>query len=219
VGVVGHVRYWGLAQDDQAKVRAQVYYPFAQVPDKLVPRWSELMSVAVRTRVEPLSVLAPLRGAVRGLSGDQVLYEVRTLEQLARSTLAQQRFLLLLFGIFAAIALLLACVGVYGVLAYLTSRRIPEIGVRIALGANSSNVLWMVLRQSLAMIGIGSILGIAGGVVAGRVLQRVVAGVRNEEPFTFALVVLVLIAAALLASLAPALRASRVDPMIALRQE
>jgi len=219
VGVVGHVRYWGLAEDDQAKVRAQIYYPFAQVPDKLMPRWSELMSVAVRTNVEPLSVLAPLRPAVRGLAGDQVLYEVRTLEQLARSTLAQQRFLLLLFGIFAAIALLLACVGVYGVLAYLTSRRIPEIGVRIALGANSGNVMWMVLRQSLAMIGIGSLLGIAGGVAAGRVLQRVVAGVRNEEPFTFALVVLLLIAAALLASLAPALRASRVDPMIALRQE
>jgi predicted permease len=219
VGVVDHVRYWGLAEDDQAKVRAQVYYPFAQVPDQMVPRWSELMSVAVRTKVEPLSVLAPLRGAVRGLAGDQVLYEVRTLEQLARGTLAQQRFLLLLFGIFAAIALLLACVGVYGVLAYLTSRRIPEIGVRIALGANSSNVMWMVLRQSLAMIGIGSVLGIAGGVAAGRVLQRVVAGVRNEEPFTFGLVVLVLVAAALLASLAPALRASRVDPMIALRQE
>ena len=219
VGVVGHVRYWGLAQDDQAKIRAQVYYPFSQVPDKLVPRWSELMSIAVRTSVDPVSVLPPLRNAVRGMTGDQVLYEVRTLEQLARSTLAQQRFLLLLFGIFAAIALLLACVGVYGVLAYLTSRRTPEIGVRIALGADSSKVIWMVLRESLAMISIGSLLGIAGGIAAGQLLQRVVAGVRSEEPLTFALVVVILVAAAVLASLGPAHRASRVDPMIALRQE
>ena len=141
------------------------------------------------------------------------------MEQLARSTLAQQRFLLLLFGIFAGIALLLACVGVYGVLAYLTNRRIPEIGVRIALGADSRNVLWMVLRQSLARIGIGTCLGTVAGIAAGRLLQRVVAGVRSEGPLTFGLVVLVLIAAALLASLLPALRASRVDPMIALRQE
>jgi predicted permease len=219
VGVVGHVRYWGLAGDDQAKVRAQLYYPFAQVPDNLVRRWSELMSLAVRTRVEPLNVLQPLRQAVRGSAGDQVLYEVRTLEQLARRTIAQQRFLLLLFAIFAAIALLLACVGVYGVLAYLTSRRIPEIGVRIALGADARNVMWMILRQSLAMIGIGTVLGAVGGIAGARVLQRVVVGVRAMEPLTFLAVVCVLVTAALLASYFPARRGSRVDPMIALRQE
>jgi predicted permease len=219
VGVVDHVRYWGLAEDDQAKIRAQYYYPFAQVPDQFVGRWSELMSIAVRTRVEPLRLLPQLRQAVRGVTGDQVLYEVRTLEQLARGTLAQQRFLLSLFSVFAAIALLLACVGVYGVLAYLTSRRIPEIGVRIALGADARSVMWMVLRQSLAMIGGGSILGIVGGVAAGRLLQRLVPGVQAEGPFTYGVVVALLLAAALLASLVPAGRASRVDPMIALRQE
>ena len=219
VGVVGHVRYWGLAGDDQAKVRAQLYYPFAQVPDKLVRRWSELMSMAVRTRVEPLTLVEPLRHAVRGITGDQVLYEVRTLELLARRTIAQQRFLLLLFGIFAGVALLLACIGVYGVLAYLTSRRIPEIGVRIALGADRSSVMWLVLRQSLVMIGTGILLGTAGGIAATRVLQRVVDGVRSTEPLTFVLMIAVLVTAALLASFVPAHRASRVDPMIALRQE
>jgi predicted permease len=219
IGVVGHVRYWGLAGDDQAKVRAQLYYPFAQVPDRLVRRWSELMSIAVRSRVEPLSLLEPLRHALRGVTGDQVLYEVRTMEQLAQKTIARQRFLLMLFAIFAGVALLLACIGIYGVLAYLTSRRVPEIGVRMALGANAREVRWLVLRQSLAMIGTGTLLGAAGGAVATRVLQRLIEGVHSTEPLTFVLMILLLVAAALLASFVPALRASRVDPMIALRQE
>ncbi|MBZ5604803.1 MAG: ADOP family duplicated permease [Acidobacteriia bacterium] len=117
VGVLGHVRQWGLAGDDQSKVRAQLYYPFAQVPDELVRRWSTLMSIAVRTSGDPLLLVEPLRREIRGATGDQVLYEVRTLEQLAQSSLARQRFLLLLFGAFAGLALLLACVGIYGVLA------------------------------------------------------------------------------------------------------
>jgi predicted permease len=219
VGVVGHVRHWGLATDDQAQVRAQFYYPFAQVPDALVHRWSELMSIAVRTSVPPLSLLQPLRQAVRGSAGDQVLYEVRTMEQLVSDSIARQRFLLLLFGIFAGLALLLACIGIYGVLAYLTGQRVPEIGVRIALGASPRNVIWLVLRQSLGMIGVGVVLGIVAALAAGRVLVHLVDGVRPAEFSTFALTVFVLATAALFASFLPAHRASRVDPMSALRQE
>jgi putative ABC transport system permease protein len=219
IGVVGHVRYWGLAGDDQAKVRATLYYTFAQLPDKLVPRWSELMSIAVRTNVDPWSLVAPLRQAVRGATGDQVLYEVRTIEQLAKSSLAQQRFLLLLFGIFAGIALLLACIGVYGVLAYLTNRRVPEIGVRMALGASTRNVLWLVLRQSLLMIAVGIVVGTAAALGAASLLHRLVTGVQGTEPLAFVSMVGILAAAALLASFIPARRASRVDPMIALREE
>jgi predicted permease len=219
IGVVGHVRHWGLASDDQALVRAQFYYPFAQVEDALLRRWSELMSITVRTGIAPLSVVEPLRRELRGATGDQVLYEVRTMEQLASGTLGTQRFLLLLFGIFAALALLLACVGVYGVLAYLVSRRVPEIGVRMALGATARDVMRLVLRESLEMIFAGAGIGAVAAFLAARVLPRWVAGVHSTEPWTFALMVCVLITAALFASFLPARRASRLDPVSALRQE
>jgi len=219
VGVVGHVRYWGMAGDDQAEVRAQLYYPFAQVPKLFLRRWSELMSIAVRTNVAPLSVLEPLKAAVRGAAGDQVLYEVRTMQQLAGESLALHQFLLLLFGIFAGLALLLACVGIYGVLAYLTTQRVPEIGLRMALGATPRQVVGMVLRQSLGMILPGVAAGFVAAIAAGRVLAHLVNAVRPTEPLTFALMVCVLMAAALAASFVPARRASRVDPMTALRQE
>ncbi|MDR3698224.1 MAG: ABC transporter permease [Candidatus Sulfopaludibacter sp.] len=219
VGIVGHVRYWGPAGDDQAKVRAQLYYPFAQVPDRLLRRWSDLMSIAVRTRVAPLSVVEPLKQAVRGATGDQVIYEVRTLDQLAGDSLGRQRFLLLLFSLFAGLAMLLACIGIYGVLAYLTSRRVPEIGVRMALGATAGEVTWLVLRQSLGMILTGAVLGGAAALAAGRVLLRLVEGMRPAGLSTLAVTIPVLVLAALGASLIPALRASRLDPLIALRQE
>jgi predicted permease len=219
VGVVGHVRHWGLAGDDQAQVRDQFYYPFAQVPDPLLRRWSELMSIAVRTRGAPLGVVAPLRREVRGDAGDQVLYQIRTMEELARATLARQRFLLLLFGVFAGLALLLACIGIYGVLAYLTTQRVPEIGVRMALGATAHDVMRMVLRESLVMILAGVCAGIAAALAAGHALESLVEGMQPTAPSTFAFTIGVLVLAALFASFLPARRASRVDPLRALRQE
>ena len=219
VGVVGHVRYWGLAGDDQAPIRAQFYYPFAQVPDSFLRRWSQLMSIAVRTSVPPLSLVQSLRRELRGAANDQVLYEVRTLEQLAHNSLSRQRFLMLLFGIFAALSLLLACIGIYGVLAYLTSLRIPEFGVRMALGATAGNVVRLVLRQSLGMIVAGVVVGTSAALAAERLLIRLVEGMSSTGLSTVAMMVAVLMAAALFASFLPARRASRVDPIQALRQE
>jgi hypothetical protein len=219
VGVVGHVRYWGLAADDQSDIRAQFYYALAQIPDQWMRRWSQLMSIAVRTEVPPLTVLQQLRRELKGSTGDQVLYMVRTLEDLARASLARQRFLLLLFGIFGALALVLACVGVYGVLSYLTSQRVPEIGVRMAMGATASHVIQLVLRQSLGMILVGVAVGAIAAVAAGRLLLHLVVGMRSMEPLTFALMILVLITAALAASFVPAWRASRLDAVEALRSE
>jgi predicted lysophospholipase L1 biosynthesis ABC-type transport system permease subunit len=219
VGVVGHVRHWGMASDDQAQVRAQIYYPLAQVPDTLLRRWAALMSMAVKSKVEPLSLLEPLRRAVRGTANDQVLYAVRTMDGLVSASLARQRFLLLLFAIFAGLALLLACVGIYGVMAYLTSQRVPEIGVRMALGADARSVVRLVLRQSTGMILAGVGLGVAAAFAATRLLVRLVDGMQATDPVTFAGMVAVLVAAALFACFVPARRASRVDPLKALRQE
>jgi predicted permease len=223
VGVVGHVRHWGLAGDDQAQVRAQFYYPFAQVAEPLLRRWSELMSIAVRTSVAPLNVIGPLRkdlrGATGGASGDQALYEVRTMEQLMIDSLARQRFLLLLFGIFAGLALLLASIGIYGVLAYLTGQRVPEIGVRVALGASAGEVMWLVLRQSLGMTLTGVGIGAVAALAAGRVLQRLVDGMQPIGPSTVVVMISILMVAAVFASFVPARRASRIDPVRALREE
>ena len=141
------------------------------------------------------------------------------MEQLVAASLERQRFLLLLFGIFAGIALLLASVGIYGVLAYLTSRRVPELGVRMALGATARDVMSLVLRQSVSMIAVGLVIGMVAAWGAGRLLVRVVDGMHSTELSTAAVMTLVLVAAAILASVVPARRASRVDVLEALRQD
>jgi predicted permease len=219
VGVVGHVRHWGLASDDQSRVRDQMYYPFAQVPVAYLRFFSTIMSIAVRTNADPAAIVQPLGQALRGAAGDQAIYGVETLENLATASLARQRFLSLLFGIFAGVALLLACIGLYGVLAYLTGERVPEFGVRIALGASASDVVRLVLRQSFSMIVIGVAAGLLASIAAARILRRTVDGMQPAHVSTFVLMVALLLATALVASLIPARRASRVDPVEALRQD
>jgi predicted permease len=219
VGVVGHVRHWGLAGDDQSRVRDQIYYSFAQVPDHLLHLFSSFMSIAIRTNVPPLNLVESLQRNLRGVANDQVLYDVRTMEQLVNDSLSTQRFLLVLFFVFAAVALLLACIGIYGVLAYLMTQRVPEIGVRMALGATVGNVMWLVMRQSIAMILAGVGFGTIAALAAGRSLEHSVEGMRQIEPSSFAIMIPVLVAAALLASFIPARRASRIDPISALRQD
>jgi predicted permease len=219
IGVVRHVRYRGFAADDPAPASDQMYSPLAQLPDRYLGVMASGMTLAVRTTVPPLSMVHAIRQQIRAYARDQVLYDVGTMEQIAGGTLARQRFLLVLFGVFAGLALLLACIGIYGVLAYLTSQRMPEFGVRIALGATPSNLMSLVLRQSLGMIGIGACIGLLAGLAAARVLKHLVAGVRSTEPSTFIVMISVLVLAALFASFLPARRASRTEPMSVLRQE
>jgi predicted permease len=219
IGVVGHVRHWGLDSDDQAKIREQMYFPFAQCPDQFLRLASSAVSLVMSTTVTPLNAVEAARREVRGATRDQALYDVRTMEQIVGGTLARQRFLLLLFGVFSALALLLACIGIYGVLAYLARQRVPEFGVRMALGARSRDVMYLVLRQSLSMILVGVGLGVGGALAAGRLLGRLVSGVRSMEPLTFTAMIFLLVVAALFASFLPARRASRMDPVSALRQE
>ncbi len=219
VGVVGHVRHWGLAGDDQAQMRDQIYYPFAQVPDSLMRLFSSFMSIAVRSDVPPANVVEPLRRDLRAAAGGHTLYQIRTMEQLASGSLGRQRFLMMLFGIFAAVALLLACIGIYGVLAYVTSQRVPEFGVRMALGATAYDVMRLVLRQSSRMILVGAAAGLVIAIAVARLIERLVAGVQSTEPLTFAVMIAVLVSAGLLASAIPARRAGRIEPMKALRQD
>ena len=134
-------------------------------------------------------------------------------------SLSTQRFLLVIFFVFAGLALLLACIGIYGVLAYLMTQRVPEIGVRMALGATAGNVMWLVMRQSIAMILAGVGFGTIAALAAARSLEHAVEGMRQIEPSSFAVMIPVLVAAALLASFIPARRASRIDPISALRQD
>jgi predicted permease len=219
IGVVDHVRHWGLAHDDQAQVRAQVYWPLAFLPDRLTGIFSTFLSFTVRTGVAPLNIVEPLRQKLRGTTGEPVLYQIRTMEQLASASLARERFLVLLFGVLAGLALLLACVGIYGVMAYLTNQRVPEVGVRMALGADSRNILQLVLKQSLGMIALGAGLGILAALATGRLLIHLVDGMRPIQPLTLAVMIGLLFAAALLASFVPARRASRLDAAQALRSE
>jgi predicted permease len=219
VGVVGHIRHWGLAGDDQSRVRDQMYYPFAQVPVRYLRFFSTIMSIAVRTNADPAGIVKPLSESLRGPAGDQALYGAQTLDALATASLARQRFLALLFSIFAGVALFLSCMGLYGVLAYLTGERVPEFGVRIALGASARDVVSLVLRQSFAMIIIGAATGLLASIAAAQILRRTVEGMQPAQISTFALMISLLLATALLASYIPARRASRTDPVEALRQD
>src|SRR5438552_16318813 len=133
------------------------------------------MYLAIRATGPPLNVVEALRREVRGTTQDQALYKVHTMEEIVSGTLARQRFLLL-FGIFGGLALLLACIGIYGVLAYLTSQRVPEFGVRMALGASARDVRRLVLGQSLGMIFAGVGVGIAAALAAGRLVEHRVEG-------------------------------------------
>lgn len=141
------------------------------------------------------------------------------MEQLVSASLARQRFLLLLFGVFAGLALLMACIGIYGALAYLTGQRVPEIGVRMTLGADPLDVKRLVLGESLAMIFIGVGVGLLAALAAGRILNRLAEGMRPADVSTFAITIPVLVIAALFASFVPARRVSRADPVTASRQQ
>ena len=219
VGVVGNVREGGL-DNDPPPIMYQLY---SQIPDgaiKLV-NGLEPASVIVRTRpgVAPLSVSQPVQEAL--LAGDTQLpaTKVRTMESLSLTSTARQNFTLLLLGVFAAIALLLATVGIYGVISYGVTQRTHEIGIRMALGAERANVIRLVVGQGLVLTLMGVAAGLAGAFALTRFLAKMLYGVRPTDPLTFVGVSLVLTGAALIACYIPARRATKVNPMVALRYE
>src|SRR5690348_224386 len=208
VGVVGNTRHEGLSHDTEA----EFYVPYLQSPDNS-------MQLAVRTAAEPDSIVSAVRAQVRDVDPDQPLYHVATLQQVLSESLAPRRFNLLLLGIFAGIALALATVGIYGVMAFSVTQRTHEIGIRMALGAERREVLSLIVRQGLRLTLVGVVLGVAGAWALTRFLANLLYGVKPTDPLTFVAVSVILIAVALLACYIPARRAANVDPMVALRYE
>jgi len=173
----------------------------------------------VRTEVPPLSLTSAIRQAVQSVDKDQPISQVRTMDQLLDQSVGQRRLSMLLLGLFACIALLLATIGIYGVMSYSVAQRSHELGIRMALGAARGNVLQLVMRQGMSLVVIGLVLGILGALGVTRLLATQLFGVDPTDPATFTLVAVGLALVALVATLVPALRATRVDPLVALRQE
>jgi predicted permease len=218
VGVVNHVKQWGLDLDDTNSLRAQLYIPCMQMPDDFVAM-STGSQVILRYRGSMSAALGAIRGTSRNISNQQVIYNDMTMESVVADSMASRRFAMTILGAFAALALLLAGVGIYGVIAYVVGQRTHEIGIRMALGAQRRNVLGLVLWQGARLALIGVAIGIAGAAALTRLMSGLLYGVSATDPITFAAVALVLIIVALAACYFPARRATRVDPVSALRYE
>jgi len=212
VGIVEDVRQVGLAQPPHAAI----YRPYRQVSH---PFFLGHMAYVVRSESNAIAVAAAMRGALREIDRNQPPGAIVSMSEVLYQSTADPRFRARLLGTFAAIALLLAAIGTYGVLAYAVVQRTPEIGIRIALGARRATVVWMVLRETLALSLVGVIVGTAAALAATRVLESFLFQIRATDPATFAGVAGIIVSVALLAGALPALRATRVDPLVALRHE
>ncbi len=209
VGVVADVRRNGLDAD----VQPEMYVSQVQRPERR-------MNVVIRSESGDASQLAQAaRAEVKAFDSNQIIWRVQTLEELLGTSVAPRRFNMLLLGIFAGVALVLAAVGLYGVMSYSVSWRTQEIGIRMALGAKRADVLRLVVRQGMTMTFIGLAIGLVGAFLLSRVMTGLLHGVSPTDPLTFTGVSIVLLAVALLACLIPARRATRVDPIVALRTE
>jgi putative ABC transport system permease protein len=212
VGVVGDVKYSGL----DAAPQPTLYKPYFE------PGWTSFsreMFIVIRTNRDPKAVASTLRSAVQSLDGNLPVTDVHTMNELLSKSVAQPRFRTLLLGIFAVVALLLAVVGIFGVMSYLVGRRTQEIGVRMALGATRGNVLRMILGEGLRVVLIGVGLGLIEALLLGRLVKSLLFGVQPADPLTFFSAAVLLTLVALAACYIPARRAMRVDPMVALRHE
>ena len=217
IGVVRHVKQWGLDSDDTAKIRDQMYFPWAQVPDKYLPEAVAGVDLVVRTRQEPMSLVSAIAAEVAGPTRDQPLYDVRTMDQVIARSLAERRFTMMVLLIFAATALALAAVGIYGVMSYAVTRQHHEIGIRTALGATRGEIIGMVLWRGLKLTGTGMAVGLAAAFALTRVMSGMLYGVRPADPVTLLAVLFVLGSVATLACYVPARRATAVDPATVLR--
>jgi putative ABC transport system permease protein len=208
VGVVGSIKQTTL----DAEARPAMYMPHLQSPNNG-------MTVLVRASGDPLAIATAVREQVRTIDRDIPVTHIQSMVQVLGASVAQQRFSMLVVGLFAALALVLSTVGIYGVMAYSVSRRAHEIGVRMALGARTGQVLQLVLREGMTLTLIGIAIGLLGSFALTRLMATLLFGVSAKDPFTFVSVAILLAAVALLACYIPARRATKVDPLVALRYE
>jgi putative ABC transport system permease protein len=208
IGVVSDIRYTGL----DGEIEQAVYLSYRQLP-------RSGMALVLRGAVEPSSLAPTLRNAVREVDPALPVYDVMTMNERLSNSVAARRFNLLLLGGFAAMALLLAGVGVYGVISYVVTQRTHEVGIRMALGAQSADVVHLFIKQGMAMVIFGVALGLIGAFALTRVMRSLLFDVSANDPLTFACVALLLSLVALAACYLPARRASRIDPLASLRRE
>jgi len=209
IGVVKDVRQ----NDFIAEPKMQMYFSYKQL-GQLVAN-----ALIVRTSVDPLSLATPVRNAIWSVDKDQPVANIDSMENIVAGAVARQRFSMLLLAIFAALALVLAAVGIYGVMSYTVAQQTREIGIRIALGAKRGDVLKMTVKQAIKLVGLGLAIGLPSAFILTRVMSTLLFGISATDPITFLGISLVVLVVALLASYIPALRATKVDPMIALRAQ
>jgi hypothetical protein len=219
VGVTGIVKHFGLDTPPQNDNELQLYMPFRQLPDRLMPMLAQNSRLALRSVAQPGSIAAAVRQVVRSVDNQQVMFGEDTMENLLNSSQAFRRFSLTLLGVFAALALLLASIGIYGVISNIVAQSTNEFGVRMALGAQPKDVLRLVLSRGVRLDFLGVAVGVAVALPLMRLLANQLFGVSSADPLTFVGVGVLLTAVALLACFIPALRATRVDPLVALRYE
>jgi len=219
VGVVRHVKQWGIDSDDKQSLHAQLYAPLMQRTDQEIQQSATGIDVVLRTEAAHPATLQSIRNVIGRMNQGQFIYDVRPLDEVISKSLAAQRFSMILLGVFAALALLLASVGIYGVVSYLVGQRTHEIGIRMALGAQRWHILGLVLERGarLATVGVG--LGLAAALGITRLMASLLYGVGATDPLTFAGVTILLVLVALAACYIPARRATKVDPLVALRYE
>ncbi len=219
VGIVGHVRQWGLDDDDTQPLRAQLYVPCRQMPDEFITFTPTSTDFLVRYEGTLASVWAALRNTSKRMSDQQVIYGDQTMESVISDSVASRRFAMILLSAFAVLALLLASIGIYGVMAYLVATRTQEVGIRMALGAQRSQVLLIVIRNGARLAVAGLALGLIGVFALTRQMEALLFKVSPTDPIVLLCVALILLAVAMAACIIPARRAASTDPMQALRTE
>ena len=219
VGVVGHVKQWGLGTDDRQSLRSDLYIPCLQMPDDFVAMTPSGSAVVVRSGDASAGLFDSIHHISAEMSNQQVIFGEQTMDSIISDSMASQRFSMILLAVFASLALLLASVGIYGVISYVVSQRTHEIGIRMALGARPLDISLLVLGDGVRMTLIGAVIGVFAALGLTRLLASMLFGVTPTDPLTFVAVAGLLCGIALFACYIPARRAMRVDPVIALRYE